>query len=174
MGLAVASLVMTGIGAVVSAAGAKQQADANAQAGRYQAAVALQNQQIAGQYASMERARGEQLAQQKQMETAQRVGAIAAATGANGLDSGTGSALRLTDDTRAMGRLDAETIRYNASKAAYGYETQGVSYGNQANLDMMGADSASRAGNLSAFSSIISGGASVSSKWDAFKRVGSV
>lgn len=174
MGLAVVSMVMTGVGAIVQAAGAKQAADAQSKAYQYQAAVAQQNQQIAQQYAAQETARGEQMAQRKQQETAQRVGAVTAATGASGLDPGSGSALRLQDDTLAMGRLDAETIRYNANKAAYGYKLQGTSYENQARLDDMAADSASRSGNLSAFGDIISGGASVSNKWAAFKQQGAI
>jgi hypothetical protein len=174
MGLAVASLVMSGVGALVQMNAARQQADAQSRADQYQAAVAQQNQQIANQYAAMETARGEQLAQQKQTETAQRVGAVTATAGANGLDTGSGSALRLTNDTYAMGDLDARTIRYNAQKAAYGYQVQGTSYGNQANLDMMAANDASNAGNLGAFSAIINGGASVSDKWLRYKQVGAL
>lgn len=172
MGLAVAGLVMSGVGALIQMQGARQQAAAQQQAYQYQAAVALQNQQVANQYADMEKARGEVLAQQKQTETAQRVGGVTVATAANGMDTGTGSALRLTNDTYAMGDLDARTIRDNASKAAYGYQTQGVSYGNQAGLDMMAANDASSAGNLGAFSAIINGGASVSDKWAKYKQVG--
>lgn len=169
MGVAVIPMVLAGASALISAAGAKQQADAQARASEYQAAVAQQNQQVANQYADMEKARGEQLAQQKQTETAQREGAMQTAIAANGLDTGTGSALRLSNDTLAMGDLDARTIRYNASKAAYGYQTQSVSYGNQASLDMMAAQDARNSGNLGAFSSIISGAASVSDKWAKYK-----
>lgn len=169
--IAIASTVIGGI----SRANADQQAaQAQAQASQYQAGVALQNQQIANQYAAMETARGETLAQEKETETAQRQGAITAATGASGLDPGGGSALRLSDDTLAMGRLDAETIRYNASKASYGFKVQGMNYGNQASLDMMTANNAKDAGNLAAFSDIISAGGQVASKWSAFKTVGAV
>lgn len=166
------AIAATVIGGISKANADESAAAAQAQASQYQAGVALQNQQISSQYAAMETARGEQLAQQKEMETAQRQGAIVAATGASGLDPGSGSALRLSDDTLAMGRLDASTIRYNASKAAYGYKVQGMNYANQANLDMLTAENASKAGNTAAFSDIIAAGGQVGSKWAAFKTVG--
>jgi hypothetical protein len=72
----------------------------------------------------------------------------------------------------SMGDLDARTIRYNASKAAYGYRTQGASYGAQAQLDEMGASDALRGGNLGATGAIISGAAGVSDKWWQYKRTG--
>lgn len=169
--IAIAATVMGGL----SKANADQSAaQAQAQSAQYQAGVALQNQQISKQYADMETARGETLAQQKEVETGQRQGAIAAVAGASGLDPGSGSSLRLSDDTLAMGRLDAATIRYNASKAAYGYNVQGMSYGNQANLDMMTARNAKEAGNLAAFSDIIGAGSQVGSKWAAFQNVGAM
>lgn len=157
------------IGGISKANADQQAANAQAQASQYQAGVALQNQQIANQYAAMETARGEQLAQQKETETAQRQGAIKTAAGASGLDPGSGSSLRLSEDTLAMGRLDAQTIRYNASKASYGFKVQGMNYANQANLDMMTASNAKEAGNLAAFSDIIAAGGQVASKWSAFK-----
>lgn len=166
------SMIATVASTVISAVGSAKQGEAQSQAYQYQAAVAEQNKQVAGQYAQMEKSRGEQLAQQKEMQTGQQQGAVKAAAGASGIDPGSGSALRLDDDTLAMGRLDAATIRYNAGKAAYGYQVQGTSYGSQANLDRMSADNASSAGNLNALGAIISGGASVSDKWMKFKQTG--
>lgn len=164
----IASVASTVIGAV----GQAQQGPAQAQSYQYQAAVAEQNRQVAEQYSNMEKSRGEQLAQQKEQQTAQQQGMVKAAAGASGLDPGSGSALRLDDDTLAMGRLDAATIRYNAGKAAYGYQVQGTSYGSQAQLDRQSADNASSAGNLNAIGAIISGGAGVADKWAKFKQTG--
>lgn len=158
-------------GTAATVIGGIQQSNATASANRYAAQVAANNKTIADQYAAQSKQQGEVLAQEKEQETAQREGSIRAATGAAGLDP-TGSPLRLVSDTEALGSLDAKTIRANAAKASYGYTSQGLNYGAQAEMDTAAAKNASKAGNLSAFGSIISGTANVSDKWLKYKQVG--
>jgi len=161
-------------GAAVSAVSAYQQGQSQKAAMNYQAQVARNNQLIAGQYATMEIQKGQQLEEQKRLETAQQEGAIRASAGASGLDPNAAgsSPLRLQGDTAMLGEQDALTIRANAQRAAYGYTVQGLNYSGQATLDEMGATSAARSGALGAFSSIIGGASAVGSKWLEYKNQG--
>lgn len=170
--LAIASLATTAVGAGVAAHGARVQAEAQQQAMVYQAAVAKNNQAIAEQYADAEVQKGARLEEAKRLETGQREGMIRAAVGASGIDVNSGSSVRLQEDTAKLGDLDALTIRNNSMRAAYGFRVQGLGYASQASLDMMGAESAGRAGTLGAWSSIIGGASSVSDKWLSFRRQG--
>jgi hypothetical protein len=161
-------------GAGVAAYGAHESAVANQRAMQYQAAVAMNDQTIADQYATAEIQKGQVLEQEKRQETAQREGMIRAAAGGAGLDpnASNSSPLRLQSDTAMLGEQDALTIRNNAQRAAYGYQVQGLNYASQAQLDEMGASSASRAGALGEWSSIIGGASSVSDKWLRFRDSG--
>lgn len=170
---------MTGIevallaaGAAVSAYGIYESGQARKEAGMYQTQVARNNQALSEQYAQVELARGQRLEDAKRLETAQRQGAVRAAVAANGLDVNSGSPLRLQEDTALLGEYDALTIRSNAARSAHGYRTQGMNYGAQAQLNQMEADSASRAGTLGAWSSIIGGASSVSGKWSKWQQGG--
>lgn len=171
MGVPAIAIAATVVSSVIQAKAAQQQASAQASALNYQGALARQNAGIAEQYAQMETQRGEVMAQQKQQQTASRVGSIRAATGAAGLDTA-GTPDRLEADTLSMGDLDARTIRYNAAKAAYGYRVQGSSYSAQAKLDDMGADDALSGGKLAMLGSIIGGGSSVADKWSMYQTKG--
>lgn len=170
--LAMASLAMTTISAGVSAYGAIQQGKAQSAALEYQAQVARNNQTIASQYSQQAIADGENKVAAKQQQTAQMIGAQRAAMAANGVDLDSGSPLRLQEDSAKLGNLDALTIRNNAAREAYGYQLQGLSYAQQAQLDQSAADNAVTAGNLNAFSSIVGGASSLGSKWLDYKKSG--
>lgn len=170
--LAIASLAAGALSTGVSAIGAAQQASATAAADRYQAQVALNNQKIAGQYAAQATADGENQVAAKQQQTAQMIGSERAAMAANGVELDNGSALRIQGDTAKLGEVDALTIRNNAARAAYGYELQGVSYGQQAALDESAASNAVSAGSLNAFSSIVGGASSLADKWSKYQQNG--
>ena len=62
-------------------------------------------------------------------------------------------------DTATMGELDALTIRRNAAREAYDYETQGVNYRSDATLSRMNASAAKTGGYLGAAGTILGGGA---------------
>lgn len=175
MGLAaigIASLAMTVASTAASAYSAKQQASAEDAADSYKATVAKNNQIVANQYAAQATADGENQVAAKQQQTAQMIGGERASMAANGVDLDSGSALRIQGDTAKLGEVDALTIRNNAARAAYGYELQGLSYGQQATLDESAASNASTAGNLNAFSSVIGGASSVAGKWTQYQTSG--
>lgn len=170
--LSTIAIVTAASSAVVGGVSAYESGQAQRQAGEYQAAVARNNQVLAEQNAQAEEARGRVLEEAKRNETANRQSGIRAAAGASGLDVNTGSPLRLQEDTALLGEQDALTVRNNAMRAAHGFRVQGMNYGAQAQLDMMTAENASRAGALGAWSSIIGGASSVGDKWARFRAAG--
>jgi hypothetical protein len=170
--LAYAAMATAGAAAATSAYAAHQQGVASSRAANYQAAVALNNQKIAQGYAQAEIEKGKRLEESKRMQTAQVEGNVRAAAGASGLEVNAGSPVRLQADTARLGELDAQTIRNNSQRAAYGYTVQGLNYSAQAGLDEMTARDASSAGQLGAFSSIIGGASGVSDKWLKYQQAG--
>jgi hypothetical protein len=170
--LAYASLATGVAGAGIAAYSAVQQGRAQSQAAQYQSAVARNNATMADYNAKVATQTGENEEAAKREQTAQTIGMERAAIGASGLDPNSGSPLRLQSDVARLGELDAATIRNNAMRTAYGFKTQGISYGAQAALDESQGRYATKAGNLGAFTSLISGASNVSSKWASFQQAG--
>ena len=115
--LAAAALVVSAIGAATSAYGAVQQgqnakkaADANAAAQRA-TAISGENQ-------------GAQQAADAQMKAKRTAASGVAAAGAGGIDPNTGTPLTLSGQTAEFGELDSLRIINNASRTAWGYNSQ--------------------------------------------------
>jgi len=96
------------------------------------------------------------------------IGTIRASAGAAGVDPNFGSPVRLQTSAADVGELDAETIRNNAARQAYGFRVQGTDFTAQAQLDSMQAQNALTAGNLQSFSSIVGGAGAFAEKWNKF------
>ena len=90
------------------------------QQGKYTAAVAQQNADVATAQANDAINRGNAEADQRRRETRQRQGTQAAIMGATGADMSSGSALDIFGDTAQFGALDALTTVNNAQREAYG------------------------------------------------------
>lgn len=173
----VAALPYIAAGAAVAGTGiaaysAIDQANAQKAQGKYQAAVARNNQILADNAASVAIAKGNQMEAAKRTQTAQAISLQRAGAAASGIDANDGSALKVQSDTALLGETDALIIRDNAAREALGYKNQGLSYGAQAQLDESRASYAAEAGNLNAFGSIVGGASSVADKWARFKQVG--
>lgn len=106
-------------GLFTNAAAAKRAADANAAYKRAQAADALQRGQLDVQKSNM---------QYRQLEGAQR-----ASLAARGVVLTEGSPLEILASTEYMKSLDANTIKANAQREAYGFGVQAANYQNNAN-----------------------------------------
>lgn len=111
--LPVIGAIALGAGAVMGAVGSIQQGDeakraakANARMMRLAAADA---ERRGGVQAGQARMAGSQVIAQQQ-----------AIQGASGIDPGTGTAVRLAEVSRGMSELDAQTIRNNAAREAWG------------------------------------------------------
>lgn len=146
--------------AASSGYGAYSSGQAQSQAAAYQAQVNANNSTIAQQNAQYARQAGEAQAAQKQMETAQATGGIRAAEAANGLDVNSGSALGVQTSQKLVGSNDVATIRNNALRQVYGYQTQATSFKAQSQLDQMQSSNAAAGGVLSGLGSLLSGASS--------------
>lgn len=136
-----------------------QAGNAQAAAANYNAQVAEMNATLADRAAKDALERGAAEEQRKRMEVAAIQGRQRAAMAANGVDLTFGSPLDALVDTATLGELDALTIRRNAAREAYDYETQGVNYRSDATLSRMNASAAKTGGYLGAAGTVLGGGA---------------
>lgn len=118
------------------------------QTGKYSAAVAEQNADVAEAQAQDSINRGNAQAEQVRRQNRQAAGTQAAIMGATGADLSTGGALDVFGDTAQFGTLDALTTVNNAQREAYGYQVQSANYDAQ-------AVSARKQGNMGAVTTLL-------------------
>lgn len=155
-------------GAGVAAYGTIESGQAQSASAKYNAQIAQQNQQLAKQSAVMAGQAGEAQAAQQQQKTRAEVGAITTARAASGVDANSGSALDVRSSAAELGELNALTIRENATKEAYGYETQGIGFGNQANLEQSQAANDVTAGEVGGAGTLLGGMGNAGSNYSKF------
>ena len=163
----VASLASGAIGAI----GASNTAKATSQSAAYQAQVAANNQAIAQNQANQATAAGESAVEQQGLKTRAEVGAIMAGQAASNIDVTSGSAVDVRSSAAALGELDALTIRSNAARQSYGYQTNATSFGAQAGLEQNIARQAPIAGEISATGSLLSGATGAANQYLNWQRV---
>lgn len=163
--IAIAGLAAGAIGSGVSAYGAIQSGQAQQAAANYQAQVAANNAQIATNNANYAVAAGNAQAEQSRLKTNALIGQQMAAQASSGIDVGSGSALDVRTSQKEIGELDVETIRNNAARQAYGYQTQAMSDTAQGQLDTLQGQNAAAAGDLGAVSSVLGGASSLGSNY---------
>jgi hypothetical protein len=132
-------------GAGVSAVSAIQQGNAAKAAADFNAAVGMQNAEIA---------RGDAAAQASQIEreNALRLGSIRAAQGKSGGAADSGSVLDVLGDQAAQGELEKQYAVYQGEQRARGFV-------NTANLDTASGKAARTAGYMKAGGELLKGGA---------------
>ena len=156
------SIAASAVAATASLAGGVVGAEAAQKNAAIQSQIAQNNAMVAQEDARMAMKMGEAQAQNAELATAQRVGRAKAAFGASGVDPDAGSAVNVEAGTEMAGITDVGTTISNASRAAWGYETQSVNFENQANYDI-------QAGNNQALGSLIGGvGSAAGSLGQAF------
>jgi hypothetical protein len=172
--IAITSLAVGAIGAGVSAYGAIQSGQQQQAAANYQAQVAANNAQIATQNANQATAAGNAQAEQSRMKTNAMIGAQMAGQASSGVDVGSGSALDTRTSQKEIGELDVLTIRNNAARQAYGYQTQSMSDTAQSGLDTAQGGFAATAGDISGASSILGGANSAGKNYADLVKSGAI
>lgn len=164
--LAVAGLAMsaasTGLGVMGQM---NQQAAAGAQA-QYMAQMAQRNQQLQQWQADDALRRGEVQEAKVRESGAQRIGALTANLAAQGTDLA-GSPTDILGDAREAGELDAQTVRSNAAREAWGFKVGAANAGAEAS--MRGSFQPSYMG---AGASLLAGASGIADKWSRFKYSG--
>jgi hypothetical protein len=170
--MAVVSLASTVIGTAVSYMGAQQQAKAQAQAAQYQAQVARNNSIMMQQNATYERQKTQVDAQNQDQKNKAQLGQIEAQQGASGFDLGSLSMTNVRSSASELGRLDTLTVGNNGERKARDFDVAATNQTAQAGMYDMEASNAKSAGQLNAYSSLLSGASSFSSRWASYSKSG--
>lgn len=159
-----------GAGAAASAVGSYYSAQSQKSSLNLQASLADINAQTAESTAQSALLAGDRQEQSVRLRTAQLKSKQTVALAANGVDLSQGSALRTLTDTDVMGDIDANTVKANAVRAAWGYRTQATSFQNQALTSRAGASAVSPL--MAGATSLLGGASQVAGSWYAFNKSG--
>jgi hypothetical protein len=170
--MAVTSMGLSAAGAGVSFLGAKEAAGAQENMYAYKAAVAQQNQYIAAQNAQYEIQRGGILAQELGLKGAQQMGHIVAEQAASGIDVNTGTAPRVRTAQLTGIQTGEATTRSDAARRAYGFQIEGLSKTEEAQMDVMSGKAVAAALPYQEGSTLLSGASSVADKWMSYSKQG--
>lgn len=166
--LAILSVATTAVSTGVGVMGAMQEGKAAKQAAEYNAKVSRQNAEIARQNADWVGSEGEQRAATSELRNRQRAASIKTNQAAAGIDIGGGSAKDVQESQAITGRLDTDTIRSNAARQAYGYQTDAVSQGAKADLETVRGKNAKKAAYLNAGTTFLGGVGSAGSSYSEY------
>lgn len=155
-------------GAGISALGAIQQGKASAASANYNAEVQANNAALAKQNSSFASQEGTANAETQQLKTRAELGSIQANQGASGVNVGSGSSLDVRSSAAETGELNALSIRSNAARQAYGYQTEAVGATAQSQLDKAQAGFDTTAGEINAGSTLLGGLGNASTNYTNF------
>lgn len=150
-------------GALFSAGGAMQSAQASQNAANYQAQVAANNAKVSEWQAQSAEARGVDDAMNIGRKQADTRGKQSAAMAANGLDLGSGSPAALLEQTDYYGLADQKSVVQNASDTAWGLRAKGQSYTAEGEMAKAKADSINPF--MSGVTSLLGSAGNVADKW---------
>lgn len=170
--LPLAGLASSGLSAYSSVQQGKQAATA----ANYNASVAANNAQIATQNATVAGQVGAEQTAIEQQKTRAAIGGIKAAQAASGIDVNSESAVDVRSSAEELGQLNAITVRSNAARTAYGYQTQAQSDTSQSQLDQQEAGYDKTAGYDKAATTLLGNAVagSQSGLWDSFNQTKSL
>jgi hypothetical protein len=121
----------------------KQQERATSRQAAYEADIYGLNADLADRQAGDAIVRGREAESRFRTGTRQQAGAARASLAAQGLALDVGSAADAVGDIEALGELDALTIRNNARREAWGFQTEAAEYRSRAKMTRVaGANSA--------------------------------
>lgn len=166
------SMAMTAAGGIIGGLGANEAGQANAQAYRYKAGVALLNKQVNDQNASWAIQAGGIKGMEAGMKSGQDIAETKVMQAASGLDVNTGSAAAVRKSQSDVAQFDQNVIQWDAAKTSWGFETKAATDVAEANLDQMAATQSEEAGKVNMFTSFLNAGGSVASKWMQGKNAG--
>lgn len=156
MSFATAAMTMKGAGAINSVVGSYYAASSQKRSLNLQADLDDINARISEQAAQGELLRGEREYQASRLRTAALKSRQRVAMAANGIDLSEGTAVNVLASTDYIGEVDANEIRANAVKAAWGYRTQAANSMNSATMRRASASGINP--GMSAFSNAVVAG----------------
>jgi hypothetical protein len=172
--MAMFALAAQAVSGLVSAFGSFQKGMAESNADKFAAQQAQNNSKLATENAAIATQAGSEQAAQSSLRTRAQVGEIRAQQGASGIEVNSGSAIDTQISERMLGKLDAETVRSNATKEAFGYVTQAQDFKNEANQDLAAAKNAKMQGILGAAGGVLGAAGSAASSYSSYQAAGSL
>lgn len=157
------SLIATGVSTAVSTVGAFQQASAQKDQAEYQADVSRANAEQERLNGIAARRDGAFQSNMQRNKVDQLIATQQASFGASSIDSQSGSAVDVLNDTATFGELDAQTIQRNADSRAQGFDISSDNFTSQAGAYDAQADAINPA--FEAGPSLITGAVSVADGW---------
>lgn len=163
MSMVMAAVAMQATGAAGNTVSAYYGAKSQKSSLEFQAQLDDINARLAESSAQTILFQGQREEQRSRLQTAQMKSAQRVALAANGVDLTEGSAAEILTSTDVLGEVDANTIRANAVRAAWGQRTQATNL----QIDAMGKRTAARAisPNTAAASTLLNGATQVASSW---------
>ena len=154
---------MQTVGSFYAAKGQKMQL-------RLQARMAELNAKMADSQARDALMQGQRAEQAVRMQGAQVKSAQRVAMGASGVDLSSETSVALQTSTEFLSELDANTVKANALRAAWGHRMNAVNYRGQAIMGRAQASAISPA--MAAFSTMLTQGAQFGQTYASFKNAG--
>lgn len=151
------TIALMAIGTGISAFGQYQAGKAAKAQANYASQVAKNNAIIQEQNAKAALDKASADKEDRRRETLQRIGLQRAQLAAQGFDVGDGSALDILGDTAALGELDVLRIEADGENRARNFRVQASNYTAESDLQIMKGKSASSAGKIGAFSTLLGG-----------------
>lgn len=167
-GLSAALLYGLGAASTISQSlGSRRQGRGAERAANLEASLLETNAGYAEQQARDATARGAEAEGRHRARTSGLVGSQRASAAAQGLDVSSGDARALTEETAALGELDALTIRNNARREAWGYRVEASGLRQRAELTRRGGRNAAAAGRSQMGTTLLTGGAQL---YDIYRK----
>lgn len=170
--MAMSSLMLQAGGVATSTIGSYYAAKGQKTALKLQARIAEVNAKIAEGQARDTLQRGERQEQGARMGAAQLRSSQRAAMGSSGIDLGSETAAAVLTSTDYLTEMDANTIKANALREAWGFRMDAGQSRSEASMARATAKGISPAGD--AFSTLITGAAQVAGSYAAFKETGAL
>lgn len=159
-----------GFGAGLSSVGAYYNAQGQKTALNSTADIADVNSKIANMSAQSALLSGQREEQAVDLNTAKIKATQKTAFAANGIDLSSQTPVNVLTTTDVVGRIDANTVAANALRTAFGYQTQSLSYSNQASGARTAASGISP--DLAATTSLVGSAGRVADSWYKLNKVG--
>lgn len=164
------AMVSQGAATIGGFVGQRQQAGAMLAQGAYTQRLNEWNAQIAQLQAQDAIKRGEIAAERAGTQTGIMIGAERAGTAAGNIDANSGTAASIQADTAKFGALDELTIRNNAARQAWGYQTEAMDSTFRGMMAAMsGRNQASTLDNAS-WGTLLTGGAQEAEMYGKYRQ----
>lgn len=157
-------------GGLSSAIGAYYSASTQKQNLKHSAAMAEINARIAQLGAESQLMQGQSEVAKLTMQAGQLKSRQKVALAANGVDLGVGSAAEIQASTDMMKEIDANTIKANAARSAWGYQNQALNFRSKAAADRAAASGINPF--MSATTSLLGDAGQVASQWYGLQQQG--